>query len=199
MAERSCGKSALAATSTETKVTKETTGTQKLKLDRQMTMQVVEALWFPEGTSEMNKLARAASALLLVRGIKPEDDIERMLATQMVGTHSAAMECLRRAMIQGQTFEGRDQNLRHGAKLLSIYARQMDALNKHRGKGQQKVTVEHVHVEAGGQAVVGHVETAQKPSSRSQSNDAPKAIAHVPGKTLDLNNRARLPTKQRDK
>lgn len=34
----------------------------------------------------------------------------------------------------------------------------LDALNKHRGKDQQKVTVEHVHVHAGGQAVVGTVE-----------------------------------------
>src|SRR5215467_9650868 len=32
-------------------------------------------------------------------------------------------------------------------------------LNRHRGKGQQKVTVEHVHMHAGGQAVVGTVET----------------------------------------
>jgi hypothetical protein len=30
----------------------------------------------------------------------------------------------------------------------------LDALNRHRGKGQQKVTVEHVHVAPGGQAVV---------------------------------------------
>ena len=26
----------------------------------------------------------------------------------------------------------------------------LDALNRHRGKGQQKVTVEHVHVHQGG-------------------------------------------------
>jgi hypothetical protein len=30
-------------------------------------------------------------------------------------------------------------------------------LNRHRGKGQQKVTVEHVHVHSGGQAIVGAV------------------------------------------
>jgi hypothetical protein len=34
----------------------------------------------------------------------------------------------------------------------------IEALNRHRGKGQQKVTVEHVHVHAGGQAVVGMVD-----------------------------------------
>ncbi|WP_323762740.1 hypothetical protein [Maricaulis sp.] len=38
-----------------------------------------------------------------------------------------------------------------------IYTQQLDALNKHHGKGQQKVTVEHVTVNEGGQAVVGSV------------------------------------------
>ena len=33
----------------------------------------------------------------------------------------------------------------------------MDALNKKRRGGQQKVTVEHVNVQNGGQAIVGNV------------------------------------------
>jgi hypothetical protein len=33
----------------------------------------------------------------------------------------------------------------------------LDALNRHRGKGQQKVTVEHVHVHEGGQAIVTYL------------------------------------------
>ena len=82
-----------------------------------------------------------------------------MLAAQMISTHNAAMECLRRAMTEAQTFEGRDQNLKHAAKLLGLYERQLAALDKHRGKGQQKITVEHVTVEAGGQAIVGNVGT----------------------------------------
>ena len=35
----------------------------------------------------------------------------------------------------------------------------MEALKRYRTDGQQKVTVEHVHVHAGGQAVVGTVNT----------------------------------------
>lgn len=46
-----------------------------------------------------------------------------MLATQLVATHEAAMECLRRAMISEQSFKGRDVNLKHAEKLLQIYAR----------------------------------------------------------------------------
>ena len=57
----------------------------------------------------------------------------------------------------------------------------LDALHRHRGKGQQKVTVEHVHVHAGGQAVVGSIETPGGGDQR-QSEDQPhaKQIAHAP-------------------
>lgn len=60
---------------------------------------------------------------------------------------------------RGPDVRRRDQNLKHAVKLLGIYERQLAALDKHRGKGQQKITVEHVTVEAGGQAIVGNVET----------------------------------------
>ena len=50
----------------------------------------------------------------------------------------------------------------------------MEALNRHRGKGQQKVTVEHVHVHAGGQAVVGLVETPGE-GDHAKSEDQPHA------------------------
>ena len=49
-------------------------------------------------------------------------------------------------------------NLEQAGKLTRAFAVLLDALNHHRGKGQQKITVEHVHVHSGGQAVVGVVE-----------------------------------------
>src|SRR5205085_5901425 len=87
------------------------------------------------------------------------DGLEGMMAAQLIAAHSAAMECYRRAMLGEQTFEGRRENLSQANKLSRTYAVLLDALNRHRGKGQQKVTVEHVHVHAGGQAVVGVLET----------------------------------------
>ncbi len=51
----------------------------------------------------------------------------------------------------------RELNLTHGAKFSRIYAQQVEALDKHRRKGRQTVVVEHVHVNDGGQAVVGSV------------------------------------------
>ena len=56
-----------------------------------------------------------------------------------------------------QSLEGRRENLSQANKLVRSYTMQMEALNRHRGKGQQKVTVKHVHVNEGGQAIVGTV------------------------------------------
>lgn len=123
-----------------------------------LSQEINGTLWLPDGLSTGERIQRMKLALQRVNKIKPTEGIEGMLAVQMVGTHSAAMECLRRAMLPGQTVEGREQNLRHAEKLLSLYARQLEVLDKHRGKGQQKVTVEHVHIEPGGQAIVGNVE-----------------------------------------
>ena len=67
------------------------------------------------------------------------------------------MECYRRAMLPGQPIEGKQINLTLAAKLTRANAAQVEALNKYRGKGQQKVIVEHVHVYQGGQAIVGSV------------------------------------------
>lgn len=96
-------------------------------------------------------------ALALLHELAPQDAAETMLCTQMVGTQMLAMECMKRANLAEQTFEGRELNMRHAERFLRIFTQQLDALNKHRGKGQQKVTVEHVTVNEGGQAVVGSV------------------------------------------
>jgi hypothetical protein len=103
---------------------------------------------------------RAALAGLI--GIGPQDEVEGMIAAQLIATHNATMECYRRAMIAEQTLEGRRENLNQANKLARTYATLIEALNRHRGKGQQKVTVEHVHVHAGGQAVVGVVEVPER-------------------------------------
>ena len=55
------------------------------------------------------------------------------------------------------SFRSRDLDFEFGAKLADICTEQVEALDKHRRKGQQTVVVEHVHVNDGGQAIVGNV------------------------------------------
>jgi hypothetical protein len=80
---------------------------------------------------------------------RPKDELEGMMAAQLIAAHNAAMECYRRAMLGEQTFEGRRENLSQANKLSRTYAALIEVLNRHRGKGQQKVTVEHPLSEAG--------------------------------------------------
>jgi hypothetical protein len=56
-----------------------------------------------------------------------------------------------------RVFVWRRETLAQANTLSRTYAALLEALNRHRGKGQQKVTVEHVHVHPGGQAIVGAV------------------------------------------
>ncbi len=96
-------------------------------------------------------------ALSMLDELEPTGGGESMLAAQMVAIHGAAMTCLSRANLSGQTFEGRDLNLRHAERLTRIYAQHLETLLKNRRNGQQKVIVKHVHVNEGGQAIVGNV------------------------------------------
>ena len=85
-------------------------------------------------------------------------------------------------MIREQTFEGRRDSLSQANKLSRASAALIEALNRHRGKGQQKVTVEHVHVHSGGQAVVG-VMSPTPGLGRSEESNA-KQVAHAPQPAL---------------
>jgi hypothetical protein len=117
--------------------------------------QTIRTLWFFENSDAEEIRRQRHAAVDALVGIKPGDELEGMIAAQLIAAHNAAMECYRRAMIGEQTFEGRRDNLAQANKLSRTYATLVEALNRHCGKGQQKVTVEHVHVHAGGQAVVG--------------------------------------------
>ncbi len=167
----------------------EATGTNDPELAQRLLNEIYETLWMPDELSDEERLQHIRTAIAALRGIKPQDEIEGMLATQMVATHSAAMECLRLSMIQKQPFEVRDNNLRHAAKLLSIFAKQLETLNRNRGKGQQKITIEHVNVEYLGQATVGHIEVnAKQPRERAKQSlpEPAKALEHKPGEVLDI-------------
>ena len=118
--------------------------------------QVNNALWRerPDSAEQTKQIAATRAAMM---GMKPRDALEGMLIGQLIASHNAAMECYRRAMIPGQTFEGRRENLNQANKLSRTYAALTEALDRHRGKGQQHIRVEHVNVHAGGQAIVGAV------------------------------------------
>jgi len=158
---------------------------------------VLNTVW-TKGLNQQDTANLYAAAMGAMIGIAPRDELEGMLAGQLLASHFAAMECYRRAMLPEQTADGRQTNLSQANKLSRTHVTLLEALNRHRGKGQQKMTVEHVHVYPGGQAVVGVVE----PGANGQTvalvgaprgaghkiADQPHAITHAPGEAVRRDN-----------
>ena len=93
----------------------------------------------------------------VVKGIEPRDQVEAMLASQMAAVQMATMTFARR-LAHVDNIPQQDSALRGFTKLTRCFTAQMEALKKYRSNGQQKVTVEHVTVNKGGQAIVGTIE-----------------------------------------
>jgi hypothetical protein len=102
-----------------------------------------------------------------ISDIKPKDTIEAMLAAQMLAMHNATMKNLTRAngLLSSRSYK----EIELGAKAFNVanklartYTMQMEALQRYRGKGQQKMVIEHVNVNSGGQAIIGNVEASKK-------------------------------------
>ena len=94
--------------------------------------------------------------LSVVRAVQPRDGLETMLAVQMGAIHAATMMMARR-LNHVENIPQQDAAERALNKLARTYAVQMEALKRYRTGGQQRVIVEHVTVNAGGQAIVGAV------------------------------------------
>jgi hypothetical protein len=146
------------------------------------------SIWYGHNSDAERVHERQVASLSMLAGVSPNDEFEGMLAAQLLASHNAAMECYRRAMIAEQSFEGRKENLNQANKLSRTHATLLEALNRHRGKGQQKVTVEHVHVHSGGQAIVGNVEGG---GVLTKSEDQPHALGYAADETLRSDNAER--------
>jgi hypothetical protein len=106
----------------------------------------------------------------------------------MVAVQAAAGECYRRAMLPDQPAQMRHENLNQANKLTRTLVTLVEALDRHRGKGEQHVRVEHVHHQ-GGQAIVGAVSQATGggvPPDFEERAHAPEpaALTHEPGTPL---------------
>jgi hypothetical protein len=56
----------------------------------------------------------------MLEQIKPEGSLQSMLAVQMIGVHNSALNFLRRATDENQTFEGADANVQRAVRLLRL-------------------------------------------------------------------------------
>jgi hypothetical protein len=113
--------------------------------------------------------------LSIVKDIKPRDQLEAMLAAQMAAVHMATMRFARR-LAQVENIPQQDSAERAFNKLARTFAVQMETLKRYRTGGEQKVTVQHVSVGEGGQAIVGNVTQGQREPPPAQAAASPLAI-----------------------
>jgi hypothetical protein len=150
---------------------KEVSGTDEKPLQDRLLDQATRAVTDYVGRPIEN-MEYAAAAM---HAIKPQDGLEGLLAAQMVGMHTLAMEFGFRAALKDQTDLGVEVNLNRAVKASEAFAKLTEALSRYRGKGEQKMTVEHVHVHKGGQAIVGAVSqsnTQNNTKVRSSGDDS---------------------------
>ncbi len=120
------------------------------------------------GTHGRNVEEREFNFMLsLVIGVEPRDQVEAMLAAQMAAVHMATMTFARR-LAHVDNIPQQDSAERAFNKLARTFASQVEALKRYRTGGEQKVTVEHVTVNDGGQAIVGNVSHGGRGASKKR-------------------------------
>jgi hypothetical protein len=124
---------------------------------------------------KLREVAKVGS-FSLYNQLKPQDPAEAMLAALSIQVNNATAGCFFDAAANRAYPEIRHMNLRDGFEGAGLVVTLLDALRRRRQE-PKSVTVGNVNVEAGGQAIVGHVETGgQEPKAdNSQPGAAPEA------------------------
>jgi hypothetical protein len=128
--------------------------------------------------------------LAMIQALEPRDTLEAMLATQMAAVHYATMS-LAWTLNHRENIPQQDSASNAFNKLARTFAAQIEALNRHRGKGQQQVTVTHMHVHDGGQAIVAGNVQGGGASSKPEAQPDAKQITHAPVAPLPSQDKAR--------
>jgi len=96
-------------------------------------------------------------AVSLLHGIHPQNEIEGMLATQMIACHKLGMDFLRRTQGENLTHDSVDRNTNRATKMFRNFALLTETLHKLRNGGQQKIVVQHQNIQAqAGSQVIGN-------------------------------------------
>lgn len=141
---------------------------------------MVKTGWFPPRLADEDRRRLMFVAVTGLRAFAASDEIEGMIAAQAMAAHHASMECSRRAMVPDQPFEAAQGLRKAAANASRVFIELLSALDRKRGTGgQQKVTVEHVHVHSGGQAVVGNIATAGRRGGEGVHTKSPRNPVHA--------------------
>ena len=110
------------------------------------------------GGKDIEATTQKINAILsTLDSLKPTDNIEHMLISQMLLTNDLIMRYATENASPSNFFESDNINQKKFFQTSKLFIQQLDALGKFRRGGEQKVTVQHVNVSNGGQAVVTQI------------------------------------------
>lgn len=132
----------------------ESLGTNSEKFAAEMLTQISKGLGLQ--SSEALDLSTVIATL---HGLEPRDEVEAMVITQMVVTQKAVMTAMS-GFHKAEQMPNFESYARIANQFMRTFANQMEALKRYRSGGEQRVIVQHVNVNDGGQAVVGAINHA---------------------------------------
>lgn len=112
--------------------------------------------------NNLNLKEKAQDSQQNIAALNPENNIELLLASQMMAVHNYQQRLISHAI----NTENVDGSVKYGnlaAKLSNVFIQQVTLMQKLKGTSQQKVVFEHVHIHNGGQAIVGAVNANPTP------------------------------------
>jgi hypothetical protein len=108
--------------------------------------------------------------LSIMDSIKPQDPLGAIMLKQILMTHSVINKYFSSAVMATQTSTGKDINISRVTKLIRSFNAQVCTYIKYTRGGHQRVTVQHINVSDGSQAIIGNV----APSSNVKSGGGVK-------------------------
>lgn len=120
-----------------------------------------------------NSACKANATVEALISMAPQDIIEGQLCSRLVILADQYNEYMRRAAYPDQPLEVIERYINCATKLMRVYNDTLEAFNKYRRKGEQKVTVQHVNINGGQAIVTGSVQQG------GGDNQIGKSAAHV--------------------
>ena len=135
--------------------------------------------------------------LSVIKNIHPRDAIEAMLVAQMAAVHMSMMTFVDEFARLGNTPQ-QEMAERAMNKFSRTFATLVGALKHYRTGGEQKLTVHHVSVSDGGQAIVGTVTQAPRDVLSEKTPNATPALTDARQTSMEIvGERKREPVPQR--
>jgi hypothetical protein len=123
-----------------------------------MLTQLVSAL--RPGPHDVLEEATLNAAIAMVASVKPQSELEALIAVQIVATGFSGLKFLQHSQRHlDEAFIGVYGG--YATRLLRLQLELIQALDKHRRGHNQTVEVRHVHIHPGGQGVVGIINSGK--------------------------------------